>query len=160
MILTKFDDDDSGSDDDQAMDDDIAQASHKRKSSLYPELPEFAKLNAAASMMPGGLANFNFPFNPAPTPPSSSPTFGIQEPLNSPPVAGPSVGGNTSKAAIAASVLEEMNRRMGVDPTSSAAITFSVFEKKSTTVVASTATSSRGLIGMRRRTRECSASKQ
>ncbi|KIO26669.1 hypothetical protein M407DRAFT_24108 [Tulasnella calospora MUT 4182] len=125
MVPTKFDDD-SSCDEDFGTED----PSQKRKSSLYPELPEFARITAAASaanLLPGGFPSVgfsNFSFAAAPTSPTTddqpAPTTGAPVPPGVP---------NTTMAA---SIMEEMNRQMGIDPNSSAAIGFGIFEKKPT----------------------------
>ncbi|KAG8946521.1 hypothetical protein FRC04_011579 [Tulasnella sp. 424] len=125
MVPTKFDDD-SSCDEDFGTED----PSQKRKSSLYPELPEFARITAAqsaANLLSPGFPRVdfsNFSFSAAET---DSPTRDPTASTSAPPV--PAGVQNTTMAA---SIMEEMNRRMGIDPNSSSAIGFGIFEKKPT----------------------------
>ncbi|KAG9043080.1 hypothetical protein FS837_010050 [Tulasnella sp. UAMH 9824] len=138
MVPTKFDDD-SSCDEDFGTED----PAQKRKSSLYPELPEFARITAAASsgnLLPGGFPSVDFSnFSFAAT--TTTPTADDQP---APTTTGAPVPAGVKNTTMAATIMEEMNRRMGIDPNSSAAIGFGIFDKKPVPTTTAIAPSTKG----------------
>ncbi len=101
----------------------------KRKSSLYPELPEFARLNAvtsAASLVQDGFP-VSFPSRAIGMP---SPLLACNDDPEESSFSTPFLDISSPKTKqVASSILEEMNRRMGVAATSTAAATLSILDK-------------------------------
>ncbi|KAG8981675.1 hypothetical protein FRB90_007074, partial [Tulasnella sp. 427] len=128
-VPTKFDDD-SSCDEDFGTED---PAQQKRKSSLYPELPEFARItaaNSAANLLPGGFPSVDFSnFSFSAAPPATDAAAANHPSANATVPPAPAGVNNTTMAV---SIMEEMNRRMGIDPNSSAAIGFGIFDRKPT----------------------------
>ncbi|KAG8907337.1 hypothetical protein FRB99_004584 [Tulasnella sp. 403] len=103
-------------------------SSHKRASSIYPELPEFARANieaAGVSITPGGFPSFAFD---ASSPSSPNVALANWEGSSHPTAASPP--DNAAKAATTAAILDEMNRRMGVTAGVEGAITLSIFDRQ------------------------------
>ncbi|KAG8871990.1 hypothetical protein FRB97_008114 [Tulasnella sp. 331] len=121
-IPTKTHDGEDG-DGSSGSDDDWLASRQKRPSSIYPQLPEFAQATAAASradlsaIMPGG---FEFSDPPASASPVAGPST-VQLPLDL---------HSPTTAATAASVLEEINKRLGMAPNAPNAMTFETFANK------------------------------
>ncbi|KAG8860298.1 hypothetical protein FRB96_003947 [Tulasnella sp. 330] len=121
-IPTKTHDGEDG-DGSSGSDDDWLASRQKRPSSIYPQLPEFAQATAAASradlsaIMPGG---FEFSDPPAAASPVADPST-VQLPLDL---------HSPTTAATAASVLEEINKRLGMAPNAPNAMTFETFANK------------------------------